>query len=270
MRIRKGRLNITKITDEKVIKVGIVKEKARPCRLKVEGWALAQAAKRKGVNVPKVLDYYRDTEGREVLVLQRIEGKSFSLRNSQENIESMFSVGSQMRLLSDLGEGFGWIDPVSLAGSSKNWKSFLSFYVSKYGARLVRKDIIDSKLLLKLHRVLEKTDLEISISYLVNRDLKPSNIMQDDRGEIWILDWEDVILGDPLYDLAVFGARYGHIPLWESMVEGYGLDVSLPKYALYEVLSLVGMVDFEYNHHMTTYPHRREQLNDLISRHSGF
>ena len=84
MKVRKGRLNNTEFINNDVIrKVAITQEVVRPYRLKVEAWALSQA-KSRGVNTPRVLDYYRDSEGREVLVLERIHGKHLLRRLSEK------------------------------------------------------------------------------------------------------------------------------------------------------------------------------------------
>lgn len=70
MKVRKGRLNAIEFVDEKSIrKISVVQEKSRPYRLKIESWALSQARAR-GINVPRVLEYYRNTEGLEVIVLE--------------------------------------------------------------------------------------------------------------------------------------------------------------------------------------------------------
>jgi serine/threonine protein kinase len=263
MKLRKGRLNVIEFVNKKIIrKIGIVREESRPHRLKTEAWALSQA-RLKGVNTPEVLDYYQDSEGREVLELERIYGKHLSLCTSQDNADSLQKVGFQMSLLNNISTNYGFINPRYMIGESENWKSFISLYVRKYGTLLVREKILTKNSLCKVYKAVEEIDLNISTPYLVNRDIKPSNIIRDDNGKIWIVDWENVILGDPLYDVAIFGVKYGHGILWKNLVEGYKLDISSPKYMLYEIIGLIGIIDF-YQKNQIRYYGRVKQLCNLI------
>lgn len=134
MKTRRGRLNVTDfISNEVIRKTSVVKESVRPYRLRVEGWVLTQVRAR-GVNVPNVLDYYHNKAGREVLVLERIQGQSLLWRCSQENIECMAEVGKQILALNNapFNEGWGWINPSTMTGSSQNWQEFLLSYAQLY------------------------------------------------------------------------------------------------------------------------------------------
>lgn len=265
MKLRRGRLNIIEFIDEKIIrKTGIIKEITRPYRLKVEAWALSQAQCR-GVNVPLVIDYYEDRDGREVLVLERIQGRTLFNGYFKENANSLFNVGLQMALLHNISASYGWIDAISMTGSFKDWKSFLLTYVQTYGERLSKEKIIKEEHLQEVHNAIDRNELEISGSCLVHRDIKPANIIRDKNEKIWIVDWENAILGDSVYDIALFGARYGHGTLWKSLVSGCGFDVSSLKYALYEVIGLIGLIDF-CRKHQINYRGRQNQLCRLIQR----
>jgi len=247
MKVKKERKNIIEFVNEKIIrKIGTVQEKSRPDRLKIEAWALSQA-RTKGINVPRVMDYYRDTEGREVLVLERIHGKSLSLGKSKETIDCISDVGRQMislSLRSDAVVNYGWINPISMIGNSESWLSFVLAYTRAFGEPLVKENVIKEKCLQKVYRTIKFAELNISTPLLVNGDIRLPHLLRDSNGKVWIVDWENVILGDPLWDLAFFGIRYGHGVLWQNLKSGYGFGSLLQRYTLYETVALIGMIDF--------------------------
>lgn len=270
MEKRKGRLNVTEFVSNEVIrKVSIVKEPVRPYRLKVEGWVLSQA-KVRGINVPLVLDYYQDKDDREVLVLERIHGQHLLRRCSQENSKCMSDVGEQILSLSDnpVDRGWGWINPSTMTGVSESWKSFLLLYVQIYHKIFIEKNILEESHFQVVYRAIDGIDLNNLKPCLVHRDIKPSNVVRGNNGTTWIIDWENAIFGDSLYDIATFGVRYGHGALWDSLVSRYEFDFSLPKYTFYQIIILIGLIDF-YREHKVNYYGRQKQLCKLIQRLSS-
>lgn len=160
------------------------------------------------MNVPRVLDYFVNSAGQETLVIERIPGGiPLTKCLPKEQVEYMRSVGEQMVRLSQPTSGYGWIKPTTLTGVYETWKSFLLVYANTFGIRLVTAKIIDCELITKVIAVIEKVNLPISFPYLLHRDLKHANLIADKKGKTWIIDWENAILGDPLYDLAINGSE---------------------------------------------------------------
>jgi hypothetical protein len=108
----------------------------------------------------------------------------------------------------------------------------------------VKEKIIKEKCLQKVCRTIKLAELNISTPFLVNGDIRLPHLLRDSNGKVWIVDWENVILGDPLWDLAFFGIRYGHGVLWQSFKSGYGFSSLPQRYILYEIVALIGMIDF--------------------------
>lgn len=267
MRLRKGRLNLTQFINENTVrKIGIVPEASRPTRLKIEAWAL-KTARGKGLNVPEVYDYYLNPNGQEVMIRQRIPGNTLTRSISSFNAECFQNIGAQMLLLAGVTKKYGWIDPESLEGKDESWRLFLETYALKYGQRLVDAGIIQNNHLQLLLNGFEKVNLNIGDPSLLHRDIKPTNIIQDPKKDLWILDWENVMLGDPLYDLAIFGNRYGEGVLWNNLVGGYNLQPPLPeRYTLYRAIVFIGVLDFHRKQNLS-YTGRRQQLLNLLSKH---
>jgi len=269
MKRRKGRLNIIEIVDEKTVrKIGIIREVSRPQRLKVEAWVLSQVRQR-GVNVPKVLQYSQNEKGREVLLLERINGRRLSQEKSKQNARVMFEVGSQLRLLrgSMENQGWGWFDSTSMLGKFSDWRSFLKFYLQEYGNSIKDRGTLTEGELEKLLLSLNKIDFgEVTPSF-VHRDIKPSNILIDSNRKVWILDWENTIIGDQLFDLAAFGVRYGEGEFWKNLKKGLNFEEEIlsPKYQLYKILALIGVIDF-YQKYQLNIGKKYFQLHRLIQQ----
>lgn len=43
-------------------------------------------------------------------------------------------------------------------------------------------------------------------------------------GRLYLVDWEQVALGDPAYDLADVMAHYGHRNSWQAFLRAYGAN----------------------------------------------
>lgn len=239
---RMGRLNQTKImSDGTVVQKAIVKEKNRTNRLKRAKWAL-DIAKDRGLNVPDVVEYGIE-DGVEVLKTKLINGVELTSCTEKVKIEAMKDVGNQLLQLSSVGEGFGWPHPDTLIGEFRDWKSFILFYIETYGKSLLNSKIIQLGELEKIKRTVNSINLDLTSACLVHRDVKPNNIINSNF-ENWIIDWENALLGDNLFDLASYAGNYGHDSLWKSFAEGLEADTNSEKYIFYETVTLIGVTDF--------------------------
>ncbi|MEK9135467.1 MAG: aminoglycoside phosphotransferase family protein [Patescibacteria group bacterium] len=244
MKTIRGKFNTVQFIDaQSVQKVAIDQKVALPSRLKIEAWALSFAKKNR-INVPRVLKYYLNSLGQEVLVTERINGETLSPKECQKHPQYLEDIGNQMALLGQVSSGYGWIDPVTGFGCHKTWPSFLECLVWEYGSELVHLHLIEDKLLVRIQDAIKKTNLFCQPPFLLHRDLRPANFLRDREGKIWIIDWERAILGDPLYDIAMVGVRHGHGIFWEGLRKGYNLSISPWVYTLYEVIVLLGTADF--------------------------
>lgn len=240
---RKGRLNTTEFKDGIVIKTSHQNEQNRPYRLRREATILRELQGRH-INVPMLIDYEITDDGRERMILKRIEGKN--LYNAQKFVKpwALNSVGGQLRSLEGVFRGYGWLDVDTGEGMFPSWKSFLDYFFRRYGNNLVFSGCLkreDFDFILR-----ELLDLTFSCvgSSIVHRDIKIGNILFGNDGRIWILDWENAILGDSKFDLAQFSANYGRRDLWRSFSDGFGLVDLGREYILYEIIVLVSAIDF--------------------------
>lgn len=264
---RKGRLNFTQfLPNGTVKKTAVIKEENRPYRLKREAWAL-NVAKSQGLNVPKVLDYFLDSDSNEVLILEKIEGNTLDNQKVDVRERAMSLIGQQLVKLSNVSKKYGWIDPNKMTGTHDQWKSFLLFFAETYGKRLVDSNFLSQKGMQRVINKINNSNLSLPFSFLIHRDIKFSNVICSYDGKIWIIDWENAILGDPLFEIAVFGARNGRGNLWRELLSGYNFEIHKLNYSvydLYETLALIGLVAFLYKHSLC-FKDKIKKLNALIS-----
>ncbi len=259
---RKGRLNFTEIGEYIVTKIAVIVDQTRKLRLNRERQALL-FAKSRGLNVPRVLDYYLDKEDREVLVIEKIKGRKLPFKETKFNSAKMREVGKEMTKLSSASVKFGWPDSKNFYGEYPQWGAFLCAFVSIYGSRLIDTGILPLVIIERLLYFLEKVNLDIKKPSLIHRDLKPDNILATPNGQIFIIDWENALLGDSLFDVASYGANYGHDRLWEGLADGFNATVNSNKYRLYELVALIGVIDF-YRKQELNYSKKMQYLMGLI------
>jgi len=245
LKCRKGRINNTRIVRGVFIKTAVRVEHSKRLRLKREQWSLS-IAKERGVSVPKVIDYYLDRKGREVLKLEVIRARTLTAFPIESQIEIMRKVGSEMLKLRSVSKKFGWPDLSTLEGEFDEWRLFLYKFTERYSGRLVRRHILQKDFVTYLLKRISSFDFGINESDLIHRDIKLGNILcTEGLTGYWIVDWENSLLGDQLFDLAVYSANYGQDRLWEGLVEGFGSPaLESDKYKLYEKIALIGTIDF--------------------------
>ncbi|MDP2631036.1 MAG: phosphotransferase [Candidatus Uhrbacteria bacterium] len=247
MAFHNGRMNrVILLGNDRVQKTATRVELSRPCRLKVEHWALTQA-KQRNLPVPTPLRHFIDAHGYECLVTSHIAGTPLSLCSRDSKRKGYATIGPHMLKLGGVIEGFGWISPNEWKGEFETWQSFLQHFHQRYGIRLASQGILTHGHVSSVERAIEKLEQPVE-SFLLHRDLKPANILRDNKNGFWILDWENSILGDPLFDVACFGANHGHGYCWEELRKSYGLPIDHLAYLVYEILAFMGIICFNLQH----------------------
>lgn len=266
---RKGRFNTTIQVDTATIeKVAHVIEANRPIRLGVEAWAL-NIAKERGLVVPTVYRSFHDPEGREVLRLERIEGTPLDkISDYRTRARAMFDVGRQLLALTNVAPTFGWIDIKTSTGSHGSWRQFLIDYADKYVTKVTQHGLLASDLGQKLFQMTLELDNGPVRASLVHRDIKPGNLLVRPNGGTTILDWENAILGDSLYDLAMYEIREGQGLASSEFVKGHQAEAASKthRYRLYEAIALLGITDFlwEYGDNAEDQAARLSELLDQL------
>jgi aminoglycoside phosphotransferase (APT) family kinase protein len=205
-----------------------------PMGLAREQWALRQVSA--FIRAPKVL-CYRDKynvifPGHELLLMEYVPGAMLQLSDF-ESLETHSTIAGWYRdLHTHTLDGFGWLTP-SFTGMHEHWSDFLSVidnvaYAYDSGA-ISKKDVA----------WLQKKLSAVSFGgkgALLHGDFKPSNFISGPHG-LTILDFQNCMSGDPLYDI---GIGLFFIPHIEDFLYCYNAplkDVCL--YALRHAVSVI-------------------------------
>ncbi len=125
-------------------------------------------------------------------------------------------------------EGFGLLDPVKaassptrLSGSCLSWSEYLSAQAEVHISALERASIVDCRVADAVRRHFERLSCRMcSEPRLLHGDPGSANFIVDEVGEVGLVDWDDALAGDPLFDLAGFAA-FQPMRRWSAIFSGY-------------------------------------------------
>lgn len=243
-----GLRNMVKIGEESVTKTAVKFESVRPNRLAIERYAI-ETAHKYGLSVPKIISYGTNDMGQEFLVMEKIIGTNAASNELNTPLEKVYQmIGEQFSQVPADFETFGWITGKNQEGGNLSWSDYITEYIVKYTSRLRDKGELDSSEATRIIDLVSKNIPELKKASLVHRDLKPLNLIVN-KEKVTILDWENVMLGDPLFDLAVLSSRF---PSDERLTKGFMiglLDNACTKdqqrsVSVYGIVNLVGSICF--------------------------
>lgn len=256
MKTRIGRRNVVKINPRYVLKIGEKFESVRPRRLFTEKFAIKKL-KQYGVAVPKILSYGMFVDGREYIKMELIKGKKISSNNSVIDIFDAYkNIGAQLKKIPTKLNGFGWINPITFIGIFTTWNKYLYNFVQKYGLRLYKIGILEKSQITTVLKYIDSLPDNFKKAGFIHGDLKPQNLIFNPLNKkVYILDWENVMFGDPLLDLAILKMRFKNPKIHRGFLAGLlnrPLSSTEKKNIdLYSVIAKIGILNFNLKNNLS-------------------
>lgn len=234
-----------------VLKIGDARE------LSAEAWA-CERVRAVGVTVPEIIAFESSAADlpRPFILMRRLPGAGLDSAPHDAFVEA----GRQLRLVhSNRADGYGFLAdstpadgglPVDdeLTGSHERWSAFTD-EAPNCLEELVARQVITRDLAERVRTALDLFAPAVRFDQpgvLLHGDLKPPHVFSEDGRFVGLIDWGDVAVGDPRYDLARFSinAPAALVPL----LDGYGLELDDElrlTFAVYRVIRMTTTLLYE-------------------------
>lgn len=175
-----------------------------------------------------VTDITRDEFEIDFDISERIDGELLYDISHDSQSKSFVHLGRALRRLHDIdADGYGLVSIVelsrdSLQGLHRSWRSFLELSLAQ------ELQILEQRVGRKIWSIDKRTMFHLidSVQYtkrgsVLHGDIANHNAIDYTDG-CSLIDWEDLIIGDPLYDLAYYASgAYGNDHWLSALLEGY-------------------------------------------------
>lgn len=161
-------------------------------------------------------------------VTRWIAGSTLSERDGDEPhvTTALRSLGAFLSRVHQVpADGYGGLtDADSLEGSGTTWQGFLEHSLERHLSRLVTERVLEPSEAEAVFAAIRALAYECSSPSLLHGDPGGGNILVDEGGQVQtLLDWEDALAGDPLFDIAACAAFHPE-RRWSALFDGYGLQ----------------------------------------------
>lgn len=205
----------------------------------VVGAKAAAWGRSSGLPAPAPLACSLEGKGPPLVVFTWLAGASLSRWDHDEALTArvLGQLGEMLRKLHEVaGAGAGGVVPAgeadaeTVVGRHADWQGFLSCRLEEHLSRCRVLGAIGADDSDRAVRWLLEGDWhqEGATDRLMHGDAGPANLLVDDAGQLaGLLDWEDAMVGDPIFELASC-ASFQPERRWPSLFEGYLGRPTLP------------------------------------------
>ncbi|GAB3751494.1 phosphotransferase family protein [Microlunatus parietis] len=220
--------------------------KANGDRSTVAEAIIARRVRAAGVPAPEIVGegVVDRLPGGRWLVMRRLPGVGFDASNaSPERLDAV--TGQVARLLSILATlsapGWGWVGDDG-RGTSSSWREWLRQQVTESAAKLGPR--LSADFVTRAHAAIDEDVPERLPGSILNGDLGLSHVLVDPAtGAVTgLLDWAAAIIGDPLFDVAIFSMGGPaddpiHAVLQPRMLAAYPGEIDHRRIRLYRMIN---------------------------------
>lgn len=224
-----------------VLKLNAFPEYFRDCSFYLEQWANDQLSQ---AGLPFVrtimIDATRESIPTDYLVQEAASGKSLLEVNNAGKLtpELLSQLGNVMAAVHSVPvTGYGQFSVGSLlgqgrpSGMSASWNAFLESHYDDHVAYCIRLGIFREKSKTVLRKLL--ADCQDRTAWdqprLLHGDIANHNVFTARNTISGVIDWEDAIAGDPVYDISYWATASFQHPEWvEFFLQGYTPVRALP------------------------------------------
>ncbi len=225
---------VTTPNERYVVKLNAFPDQYRELSFLLEHWVNIQLEQAGIVYCPTIAtDVSRSFINTDILVQRLIPGDTlYSLAAGKELPPILLAdVGSHIAKVHRLKcKGFGQISLQSLLaegvarGQMNSWFEYLDTRFSDHIQFCIHQQILNADSLSILQSLSQTVKRKISVRQgcLLHGDVANHNIIADGNHVSAVLDWEDAVIGDSLYDVAYWGtASFGHDGWIKEFHTGY-------------------------------------------------
>ncbi|MCX8197363.1 MAG: aminoglycoside phosphotransferase family protein [Candidatus Micrarchaeota archaeon] len=166
-------------------------------------------------------------------ILEKLNEKKIAeISNPQEFLDAITKLGKTCKIYHLLSyDGFGpinllyYIDKKRIIGCYNKWEEYVLLNLQKHLSYCRKYNIIKEDNMTKIIRKFEyKEYLNVDKGSLLHGDLANHNAFLHPRRNIILIDWEDCIIGDPIYDIAYWSSFIQNEPknVQNAFIDGYG------------------------------------------------
>lgn len=163
----------------------------------------------------------------------------FDLSKTNNFKRPIYKLGEMMAKIHSIkGKDFGPLDVSCflrqrrLCGLYKNWEKFMSIKLDFHIKICIQRGILTNKEGFSILKIMEENFAKIGKinPVLLHGDLANHNTFTDKMEITALVDWEDSLLGDSVYDIAYYGTgTFGNSGWLKIFLSGYRSVKELPK-----------------------------------------
>ena len=225
-----------------ILRVGLGLEAGSGFLFYLERWAAA-AANAAGLPSPRVvfIDISRRHCPFDFQVIEFLAGRQLTEFDSEElKVQALLEQFSALlaRLHGVAVQGFGWPDVRSLViepsltpgGTFSAWTDYLGLRLDEHIACCEEIGVTDRDEVARIRAVFATMFPRLGdvSPVLLHGDLGGHNILTDGANVLGVVDWEDCLFGDPVYDLA-FLATFHPVRRHAGIIAAYGNQRAQPE-----------------------------------------